>query len=89
MHIANRFSAGASRRFAMNAPKILPWMARRAGIDDEQALRLWQRAAAESEQVHACRDGASYHAETMQRFIGALERHADSLTRQHPSIGRK
>lgn len=56
----------------MNAPKILPWMARRAGINDEQALRLWLRAAAESEKSHGCRDSASYHAETMRRFIETL-----------------
>ena len=60
----------------MNAPKILPWMARRAGIDDEQALRLWQRAAAESEESHGCRDSASYHAEAMNRFIDSLSAQA-------------
>ena len=56
----------------MNAPKILPWMARRAGINDEEALRLWQRATTESEKLHGCREGASYHAEAMNRFIEAL-----------------
>lgn len=56
----------------MTAPKILPWMARRAGINDEQALRLWQHAAAESETLHGCREGANYHAEAMSRFINAL-----------------
>jgi hypothetical protein len=76
MPIANRFSAGVSRRVAMNAPKILPWMARRAGIDDEQALRLWQRATAESEKSHGCREGASYHAEAMNRFIDSLSARA-------------
>lgn len=60
----------------MNAPKILPWMARRAGIDDEQALRLWQRAAAESEKSHGCRDSTSYHAEAMNRFIDSLSAQA-------------
>lgn len=56
----------------MNPPKILPWMARRAGLDDEQALRLWQRATAESESSNGCREGANYHAEAMNRFINAL-----------------
>jgi hypothetical protein len=72
MHIANRFSAGERRRVAMNAPKLLPWLARRAGIDDDQALRLWQRAAAESEKSHGSREGASYNAEAMNRFINSL-----------------
>lgn len=56
----------------MNTPKILPWMARQSGIDDEQALRLWKDAAAESEKSHGGCDSASYHAETMRRFIDAL-----------------
>ncbi|MBK7647473.1 MAG: hypothetical protein IPJ12_09980 [Betaproteobacteria bacterium] len=56
----------------MNAPKLLPWMARRAGIDDEQALRLWQRAVVESEKSQGCREGSQYHAEAMSRFIDAL-----------------
>lgn len=73
--IANRFSAGAGGRLVMIAPKILPWMARRAGIDDEQALRLWQRAAADAEESHGSREGASYHAEAMSRFIAALAAH--------------
>jgi len=63
----------------MNPPKILPWMARRAGIDDEQALRLWQRAANEAEKSHGCREGASYHGEAMSRFIDSLSARAGGL----------
>ncbi len=76
MTIANRFSVGANRRVAMNAPKILPWMARRAGIDDQHALGLWDQAVADSERTHGCKDGAIYHAEVMTRFIDALSAHA-------------
>jgi hypothetical protein len=76
MHLANRFSAGASRMVVTNAPKLLPWMARRAGIDDEQALRLWHCAAAESEKSHGCQEGTNYHAEAMKRFIDALSIYA-------------
>lgn len=61
----------------MIAPKILPWMARRVGIDDAQALRLWQRAAAEAEQSHGGREGAGYHGEAMSRFIDALAAHGN------------
>ncbi len=46
------------------------------GWHDEQALRLWQRAAAESENSHGCREGANYHAEAMNRFIDALSANA-------------
>lgn len=34
---------------SMNAPMILPWIARKAGITDELALKLWRRAASEAE----------------------------------------
>jgi hypothetical protein len=34
---------------SMNAPKILPWIARKAGISDELALKLWRRAVSEAE----------------------------------------
>ena len=62
----------ANRTGALNAPKILPWMARRAGIDDEQAVHLWQRAVAESAQSSGQLEGASCHAEVMNRFINTL-----------------
>ena len=34
---------------SMKAPKILPWVARKAGITDELALKLWRRAVGEAE----------------------------------------
>ena len=60
----------------MNAPKILPWMARRAGIDDQHALTLWVRAVADAERMHGCKDGAHFHAEAMARFIEAISANA-------------
>ena len=72
MLAANRFSAGVSQRSALCAPKILPWMARKAGLDDVQALQLWQRAAAESEKRHGCSAGSDFHAMAMSRFIDFL-----------------
>ena len=38
---------------SMNAPKILPWIARKAGISDELALKLWRRAVSEAEYLTA------------------------------------
>ena len=60
----------------MNAPKILPWMARRAGIDDQRALGLWDQAVADTEEMHLCMDGANFHAEVVTRFIDALAANA-------------
>jgi hypothetical protein len=56
----------------LNPPKILPWMARQAGIDDIQALSLWRHAETESEKMHGCRDGTAYHAEALKRFIASI-----------------
>jgi hypothetical protein len=57
----------------MNAPKILPWIARKAGIEDELALSLWRRAASESANLYGCADSADYYAEAMSRFIDLVE----------------
>ena len=35
----------------VKAPKILPWIARKAGISDELALKLWRRAISEAEYI--------------------------------------
>lgn len=53
----------------MRAPKLLPWMARKAGLSDELALKLWRRAAGEAESLHGCCDSPGYHAATVSRFI--------------------
>lgn len=53
----------------MKAPKLLPWMARKAGLSDELALKLWRRAAGESENLCGCCDSSDYHAATFSRFV--------------------
>ena len=57
----------------MKAPKVLPWVARKAGLDDEAALKLWHRAAGEAEQLYGCREGAEYFSAAMSRFIALAE----------------
>jgi cysteine synthase len=44
----------------MQAPKILPWIARKAGISDELALKLWRRAASEAEYLTGQSTGSEY-----------------------------
>ena len=34
---------------SMSAPKILPWIAKKASISEELALKLWRRAVSEAE----------------------------------------
>ena len=53
----------------MRAPKLLPWLARKVGLSDELALKLWRRAAGESESLCGCCDSPDYHAATISRFI--------------------
>ena len=44
----------------MKAPKILPWIARKAGITDELALKLWRRAISEAEYLTGQAEGSEY-----------------------------
>jgi len=57
----------------MKAPKILPWIARRAGISDELALKLWRRAAGEAELMAGCCDSSDYYRWAVERFIDFAE----------------
>ena len=58
---------------SMNAPKILPWIARKAGISDELALKLWRRALSESEYLTGTAEGSQYWGLTVERFLAIVE----------------
>jgi len=70
---------GNGGRIDVKAPKILPWIARRAGIGDELALKLWRRAAGESEELCGCCDGSDYYAVAVARFIDLVENESDLI----------
>jgi hypothetical protein len=57
----------------MKSPKILPWIARKTGISDELALKLWRRAAGEAEQLTGTADGSEYWGLAVERFIELAE----------------
>lgn len=57
----------------MQAPKLLPWIAHKAGIDDTLALKLWRRAAGESEELCGSCESADYFSATMMRFLDLVE----------------
>jgi hypothetical protein len=57
----------------MKAPKILPWIARKTGISEELALKLWRRAAGESEVVSGCCNSSDYYRRAVERFIDLAE----------------
>lgn len=58
---------------SMNAPKILPWIARKAGISDELALKLWRRALSEAEYLIGKPEGSEYWGLTVERFLSIVE----------------
>jgi hypothetical protein len=57
----------------MNAPKILPWIARKAGITDELALKLWRRAVSEAEYLTGQTEGSAYWGLAIDRFLSIVE----------------
>lgn len=57
----------------MNAPKILPWIAKKAGISDELALKLWRRAVSEAEYLTGNSEGSEYWGLAVERFLGIVE----------------
>jgi hypothetical protein len=57
----------------MKAPKILPWIARKAGISDELALKLWRRAVSEAEYLTGKSEGSEYWGLTIERFLDIVE----------------
>ena len=58
---------------SMNAPKILPWIARKAGISDELALKLWRRAVSEAEYLTGKTEGSAYWGLAVDRFLSIVE----------------
>lgn len=63
----------------MKSPKILPWIARRAGISDALALKLWRRAAGEAEEICGCCDSSDYFELAIERFIHLVEDESGTL----------
>lgn len=57
----------------MQAPKILPWVARKAGISDELALKLWRRAVTEAEHLTGQTNSSEYWGLAVERFLAIVE----------------
>lgn len=62
----------------MKAPKILPWIARKAGISDELALKLWRRAISEAEHLTGKSEGSEYWGLAVERFLSIVENEVGS-----------
>jgi hypothetical protein len=66
----------------MKAPMILPWVARRAGISEELALKLWRRAASEAEIRLGTTQGSDYHSLVSEYFLSLADDESPSHCRQ-------
>lgn len=60
----------------MKAPKILPWIAKRAGIKEAVALKIWRRAAGEAAQVVGNHNSSDFYGLAVERFISLVEAEA-------------
>lgn len=66
---------------SMNAPKILPWIAKRAGISEELALKLWRRAVGEAGTLCGKTEGSEYYGLTVEIFLALAEDEAAAIPR--------
>ena len=57
----------------MQAPKILPWVARKAGISECDALDAWQHALAEAAVQAGTRSGATFNRVAVDRFVALAQ----------------
>lgn len=67
------------------APKLLPWLARRSGVSDQLADRLWRRSAQEATAIADASDSADYHAIALDRLLNLLEVEANGTADFEPS----
>lgn len=57
-------------------PKFLPWFARKSGISDELAAKLWRRASREIEGLLGSAKTPELHKRTVERFLGLVQQEA-------------
>ena len=73
-----------TRSNSVKAPKILPWVAHKAGISEELALKLWRRAAGEAEELTGCCSSSDYYRLAVERFIDLSEAEGEKCIERDP-----
>ena len=63
------------------APKILPWMARKAGISDERSQSMWREAVCYATRQTDSIGNADYSRVVMERLRKLVEREKVALAR--------
>lgn len=66
---------------SMNAPKILPWVAKKAGISEELALKLWRRAVGEASYLSGKSEGSEFCGLAVELFLSLVEDEANAAVR--------
>ncbi len=69
----------------LTAPKILPWVASKADISDELALKLWRRAVSETEFLTGKTEGSDYCGLAVERFLALVEDEVGETPQYSPS----
>lgn len=54
-------------------PKLLPWLARRAGVTTDLAEKLWRRAVGDTVELAGTACGEDFHRFAIERFLDLLE----------------
>ncbi len=67
----------------MNTPKLLPWLARKAGISEERATVLWRKAVREATAETGWVGNAEYWGAAMANFQRLLGEERDTLCTPH------
>ena len=57
----------------MKPPKLLPWIARKAGLTEELTLKLWRRAAGEAEERIGNASSSEYYSTAVERWLSLVE----------------
>lgn len=65
----------------MKTPKVLPWLARRAGVSDSRAALLWRAACLQAASMTGQQDSSRYWGAAQERLLDLLAR---ERWRTHP-----
>ena len=71
----------------MKVPKLLPWIARKAGISDQVALDLWHRAAGEAEAMTGGRHGSEFYGLAIDFLVDLAEIEGNRCIRRATTAG--
>jgi hypothetical protein len=72
----------------MRAPKILPRVASQAGISEELALKLWRRAASETELLMGESKSSEYYRLVVEQFLLLVDDESGAALSPAPRLAK-